>query len=193
MKIIMQGLLALVMVYSSQSVAYVGDLNGNVELSYMNISDTEDTSSPFSLFFRLGYEVSKNFVVQGYLGTGLTEDDLFYEEFGFDSFRTTAKLDQAYGVQAKLRKKLSYKNEIYFLAGYGKTNIEVTDEECFGGFSVSCFDDTYSISDEGVSYGAGIDLGGFTMSYNVFYDGTVDDLDVDAKVTGLNFGYKAKF
>ena len=159
----------------------------------MNISDTEDTSSPYALFFRLGYEVSKHFVVQGYLGTGLTEDDLFVENIGIDTFRTTTKLDQAYGVQAKLRKKLSYKNEVYFLAGYGKTNVEVTDEDCFGGFTVNCFEDTYSISDEGLSYGAGIDLGGFTMSYNVFYDGTVDDLDVDAKVTGLNFGYKAKF
>ena len=181
---------------ASTALAETGQSYFTVEYSQMDMSFDTDSANPGSLFFRLGKQVDSNFAVEMYLGLGVTDDEIFSENyvdfFGSGTFKVDAELAQAIGVQAKYIGNISPTSDFFAAVGYGKTEVDFRIEDCIvSGASSFCDEFTVSDSDNDLVYQLGLNFDKLTLSYNVYYDDTLDGTDVE--ISSFNIGYRTSF
>ena len=177
---------------SHQLLADTRDVHFDVGLSFMKISQGNYSTGPLSVYSTLGYEINRTITLQANASLGLSESSSIYDQVDNIALDVSTKLSQAIGVQAKIGKEFSSNKKIYFLLGYGNTDVDIGIDVC-NVLIDKCLGSNTSASEAGINYGVGFDINGFTMSYVVLFDDYVDSLQLDAKVTSLNMGYRYIF
>lgn len=177
---------------SHQLMADTRDVHIDAGLSFMKMSQGNYSTDPLSIYSTLGYEINRTITLQAYAIIGLSESSSIYEQVGDIALDVSTRLTQALGVQAKIGNEFSHNKELYFLLGYGNTDVEIGIDVCHVPTD-KCSGSNTSASEASINYGVGFDINGFTMSYVVLFDDYVDSLQLDAKVTSLNMGYRFIF
>ena len=164
-------IIAIALMFSSSSYAasdyhvYVGAQLGQITI---DIDDVSDDIEPSIGVLRLGIFFTDNFAVEGRLGGTIDEDEVEGIDFRVESMA---------GLYALYRVPFNEDAYIYGLAGYTnatlKADIPGPDPDK---------------SEDGFSYGAGINLYGFTLEW-VRY---LDKSDVTADATTIGYVYEFK-
>jgi opacity protein-like surface antigen len=132
-------------------------------------------ASPEAVRFILGYEVAPNLVVEGMLGFGLGKSNVKFDGVD-DGYKL--KLNQAVGLYAKPKVKLSEKVELYGRVGYARTS--------------TTFESNPALVRSSFSYGAGLSYA-INPSMSAYADHMQYFDKGGDKGLGLTFGVGFKF
>ena len=161
--------IALAFFYNSPSFAagqgesYGGLQYAIVEVDFDGIGDVE----PTALVGKLGHFFNDNIAIEGRLGIGLQDDDIF----GVD-----VEIDSLFGVYGVFHASSSSETTFYGVLGY-------TDAEAeFSGPGGSAEGDESSFS-----FGFGVNISGLNIEYMSY----IDEDDTDA--TAISIGYVTRF
>ncbi|MBT9463288.1 outer membrane beta-barrel protein [Hydrogenophaga sp.] len=146
----------------------------------LDATDGTDTlkASPGALTGVFGYQLHPNLAVEGFLGLGLTKDEI---ELNGAPSGVNAKINNAYGFFIKPGFKVSEGVELFARLGYLRTKLSVSA----GGVSVS---DT----DTSAAYGVGVNLNLTKTSY-LQANWTSYYKDDGAKAQGVALAYGMRF
>ena len=162
-----------VLVYSPAQAAKTGDSYFGVQYALtevdLNVSGL-DEFEPTALGVRVGHFVNNNVAIEGRLGIGLQDDDQTVGPFDVEF-----DIDRIFGIYAVFQTSGSDSADFYGIVGF-------SDAE--GELSVNGVSD--SDSESGLSYGFGLNVGGFNAEYMIYLD--EDDIEVSAFSLGY-IGY----
>jgi opacity protein-like surface antigen len=124
----------------------------------------------------IGYEINKNFAVEGMLGTGITDDNV-----NVSGTNVNVDVDNSYGVFLKPKAQIAQDLEVFAKVGWAKTKLKGSA----GGFSASN-------SGSDLAYGAGAQ---YNLTPTVYIAGGYMKLYDKDSVTadGWNVGVGYKF
>lgn len=155
---------------------------GELGYTQVTLSDPANTASskPSALRAIVGYEMNRNFSVEGMLAMGVADGSIDVAVLG-GTVSMRSKIDSMYGVFAKAKAEVAPGVELFGRVGYSKSNYTLS----FPGASGSG-------STDGIAWGLGgsyaVSPGvALTVDYTSYYnkDG--------AKATGPTFGVSFKF
>jgi len=149
-----------------------------LEINQLDFKDSRVNAKPTAISFGAEYAFNKHYSVIAKYGTKLESDEGIVDERPVDF-----EIDSLYGVYFKSYMSQSSKLNLYFMAGYTKTQLT-------GDFGFNTGE--LSQSDDGVSLGLGIEYQlnrslALTANYNRMFDGS------EAKMDGMNFGVSYAF
>jgi hypothetical protein len=164
-------IIAIALMFSSSSYAasdyhgYVGAQLGQVTI---DIDDISDDIEPIVGLLRLGIFFTDNFAVEGRLGGTIDEDEVQ----GID-----IRVESMAGLYALYRVSFNEDAYVYGLGGY-------TDVKLKGDVPGPDLEE----SEQGFSYGAGINVYGFTLEWVRYLDKS--DVTADAATIGYVYEFK---
>lgn len=173
MKKLLAGLLLIVLapMVSANEGLYAGVNLVNVEYKESGFQSVH----PLALSFRFGKEFTRNFAIEGRLGTGVSDDTIRIS--GVD---VAVEVDNFYGVYARGIIPLN-RVSLYGLVGYTHGEIKASA----GGVAASADDGDFS-------YGVGADIavwkgGAINVEYGRLFSGT--GYEVNALSAGVRFNF----
>ena len=134
-------------------------------------------SNPDGINLMPGYKFSKNFAVEGLLGTGISDDRVENESFDFE-------LKSVLGVSAVGILPLSKHFDLYGKVGFAQVEYDDSDGD--------------SADASGAMFGIGAAFNvterfGFNLEYVQYPDGEYDDFNIDIEANALNLGVYYNF
>lgn len=135
-----------------------------------------DEVEPTALVGKFGRFVNDNISIEGRLGIGLADDDIDVTIPGLGTFEAEVEVDMLYGAYLVAHSDKTGNLNFYGVIGVSKGELEVS----IGPVSADG-------DESGLSYGAGINIGGLNIEYMSYLD--EDDFDA----TAISIGYVTTF
>ncbi|MBB5022260.1 outer membrane beta-barrel protein [Desulfurispira natronophila] len=174
----------------SEGSRYFG---GQFAMLDYDISGANESYEPTALVARMGLFVQDNVAIEGRIGTGLSSDKKYYTYNDADE-EVAVELDSLLGLFVIAHMPLEGTGSFYGALGLSRvrTSVEEDDYWYSNYFGDMHFNDTYTVSDTGLSYGVGFewhmsDVSALNIEYMMYVNES--DYSVAALSVGASFGF----
>ena len=165
-----------VMLYSPAQAARQGQNYFGIQYALTEVDPKDsglDEFEPTALGLKVGHFTTNNVAIEGRLGIGLQDDDQSVGPFDIEF-----EIDRLIGLYAVFQTSGSGTTDFYGIVGFSEVE---------GSISIDGFSGSESEDESGLSYGFGVNIGGFNAEYMVYLD------EDDVEVTAIGLGYVGYF